>query len=182
MDARGCNRIRHKKCQENVRLRSGMHGGHALFRTRREGSSIGVCRSSQKLKHTAILGRPRISYHLRSRKAYDADATLSCITRTEYNQALTLATKRSCRNHVRAVDDTTQHLTRYKHGQQNRCPHRVTTGSFTPSRQMLHSKYESSPEQGTWGDGMGGGKVPMVSDRPDGVRHFRAGEEGMAQY
>jgi len=36
-------------------------------------------------------------------------------------------------------------LTRYRHGQQKRCPHRVTTGSFTPSRQMLHSKYESSP-------------------------------------
>lgn len=36
-------------------------------------------------------------------------------------------------------------LTRYKQGQQNRCPHRVTTGSLTPSRQILHSKYESSP-------------------------------------
>lgn len=38
-------------------------------------------------------------------------------------------------------------LTRYRHDQQNRWPHRVTTGSRTPSRQMLHSKYASSPTQ-----------------------------------
>lgn len=75
-------------------------------------------------------------------------AVVCCITSSKIDNVLlaTVCTVVELQSSlvVEYTDSFTCH-TRYKHGQQKRCPHRVTTGSRTPSRQMLHSKCESSP-------------------------------------
>jgi len=86
---------------------------------------------------------------------------------------LTLSTSTAALHtgHARAELDTC--IQRHRHGQQNRCPQSVTTGSLARSRQTLHSNTRSAALAASASDGAA---IIAVTIAPPRERERRAGD------